>query len=323
MDLPIRVTCASRGISVLTTTDNMLLAFRLRLPAHRELWRRCCQWVPLVLLGIIVTSHSFAAVPPKEVRRILILNELGTSYPGIPVINEGIQAGLRNSSYQLEFYSEYMDSILFPDPAAQQEFRDFYLRKYRNRRPDVIITVGPSPLKFMREVHRSAFPGVPIVFCLPNLTLPGAPALESGFTGVENDMTPAETVEVALRLQPGTKHVVVVSGVSDYDKQQQVEIGRQLRPFSDRVEITYLTGLAVPDVLERLRHLPNHTIVLVATVGMDAVGHRFKSSDAGPLIAEAANAPIFSIFDMYLNHGEVGGYVSSIAEQGKIAGAIT
>ena len=60
-----------------------------------------------------------------------------------------------------------MDTLLFPDPAEQQEFRDFYLRKYQNRKPDVIITVGPSPLKFMQEVHQRAFPGVPIVFCLP------------------------------------------------------------------------------------------------------------------------------------------------------------
>ena len=263
-----------------------------------------------------------AAEPSNEVRRILILNELGTPYPGILVINQGIQTSLRNSPYQLEFYSEYMDTILFPDPTTQQEFRDFYLHKYRNRRPDVIITVGPSPLKFMQEVHRSAFPGVPIVFCLPNLTSPGAPALESGFTGVENDMTPAQTIEVALRLQPGTEHVFVVSGVSDYDKQQQVEINRQISAFSDRVEITYLTGLAMPEMLDRLQHLPNHTVVLVATVGQDAAGNRFKSSDAGPLISAASNAPIFSVFDVYLNHGEVGGYVSSISEQGKVAGAI-
>jgi PAS domain S-box-containing protein len=216
-----------------------------------------------------------------------------------------------------------MDTILFPDPATQQEFRDFYLRKYRNRRPDVIVTVGPSPLNFMRDVHRSAFPGVPIVFCLPNLASPGAPALDSDFTGVENDMSPAETVQTALRLQPGTKHVVVVSGVSDYDKQEQAEINRQISALSDRVEIKYLTGLAMPEMLERLRHLPNHTVVLVATVGQDAAGNRFTSSDAGPLISAASNAPIFSVFDMYLNHGEVGGYVSSISEQGKLAGVMT
>ena len=85
------------------------------------------------------------------------------------IISQGIQAGLNDSPYHLEFYSEYMDTSLFPDPAVQQEFRDSYIRKYQNLKLDVIITVGPSPLKFMQEVHQRAFPGVPIVFCLPNL----------------------------------------------------------------------------------------------------------------------------------------------------------
>ena len=40
------------------------------------------------------------------------------------------------------------------------------------------------------------------------------------------------------------------------------------------------------------------------------------------MVATAANAPVFSLFDVYLNHGEVGGYLSSLSEQGKVAGAM-
>ena len=310
----------------MTISDPRIVSLFLhfRLPASARPGRaRFRGWLPLAALAAIFLSHSIAAEPPKEVRRILILNELGTSYPAINIINQGIQSALQTSPYQLEFYSEYMDSILFPDPDTQQEFREFYLRKYKNRRPDVIVTVGPAPLKFMRDVHRSAFPGVPIVFCLPNLTSSGAPALDPDFTGVENDMSPAETVEVALRLQPGTKHMVVLTGVSDYDKQQQAAIDQQIRAFTDRVEITYMTDLAMPDMLERLRHLPSHTVVLLATIGQDAAGTRFKSSQTGPMVAAASNAPVFSLFDVYINHGEVGGYLSSLGDQGKVAGAMT
>ena len=114
---------------------------------------------------------------PEEIRRILILNEAGATYPAIATINDGIQAALNDSPYRLEFYSEYMDTVLFPDPADQQVFRDFYLQKYQHRQPNVIITVGPSPLKFMEEVHQRAFPGVPIVFCFPVAGAPGVPAL--------------------------------------------------------------------------------------------------------------------------------------------------
>src|SRR5580692_11324975 len=108
------------------------------------------------LVAIFFLSQPIGAQPPKEIRRILILNEVGASYPGIEIINEGIQAALSDSPYRLEFYSEYMETGLFPDPADQQEFRDFYLRKYQKRKPDVIITVGPSPLKFMEEAHQRA-----------------------------------------------------------------------------------------------------------------------------------------------------------------------
>jgi len=77
-------------------------------------------WVALAALAAIFLSHPIGAEPPKEIRRILILNETGASYPGIAIINEGIQAALNDSPYSLEFYSEYMDTGLFSDPADQQ-----------------------------------------------------------------------------------------------------------------------------------------------------------------------------------------------------------
>ncbi|PYX62891.1 MAG: PAS domain S-box protein [Acidobacteria bacterium] len=186
----------------------------------------------------------------------------------------------------------------------------------------MIITVGPSPLKFMLEVHQRVFPGVPIIFCLPYGTKPGTPSLDPDFAGVENDMAPAETLEIALRLQPGTKHVVVVGGVSDFDKQGQALVKQHLKAFTNRVDIMYMTDLAIADLLERLRQLPNHTVVLLISVGQDAAGTRFKSNEVGPMVAAAANAPVFSLFDIYLNHGEVGGVLSSLSDQGRVAGAM-
>jgi ABC-type uncharacterized transport system substrate-binding protein len=246
--------------------------------------------VLLAVLAAIVLSHPTAAAPTKEIRRILILNETNDTYPGINIINQGIQTALNDSPYHLEFYSEPMDTALFPDPAIQQEFRDFYIRKYQNRKLDVIITVGPSPLKFMQEVHERAFPGVPIVFCLPTLSLPGAPTLDSDFTGVENDMAPTETVGIALQLLPGTKNVVVVGGVGPFDREQLATVKKDLKAYEGRVDISYLTDLAMPDLLERLRNLASNTVVLLTSVGQDAAGTSFKSNELGPLVADAVMA---------------------------------
>ena len=278
--------------------------------------------VSLAALAAIVLLHPIAAPQTQETRRILILNEVGTSYPAIPIISQGIQTALNRAPYHLEFYSEYLDTTLFPDPAVQQEFREFYIRKYQNRKPDVIITVGPSPLKFMQEVHQTAFSGVPIVFCLPNGSVPGAPLLDSDFTGVENDMAPGKTIEIALRLQPGMKNVVVVGGVSSFDRIGLATVKEELKAYESRLDISYLTDLAVPDLLKRLQHLPNHTLVLLTSVAQDAAGASFKSNEIAPPVVAASNAPVFSLFDVYLNHGEVGGYLSNLGEQGKVAGGM-
>jgi PAS domain S-box-containing protein len=276
-----------------------------------------------VALAFIVLPHSIAAATTREVRRILLLTEAGLTYPAIARISQGIQSALENSPYHLEWYSESMDASLFPDPAAQQEFRDFYVRKYRNRKPDVIITVGLSPLKFMQEVHRKAFPGVPVIFYLFPGNLPETLAIDSGFTGVETDMAPAETLEIALRLQPGTKHLVVINGgISDFDKQQLAYIQQQTKGFTNRLDITYMTGLTVPEMLQRLGRLPSHTLVLLSSVSPDAAGNIYRATEIGPLVASAANAPVFSLYDVFLGHGEVGGYLSNLNEEGKLVGGM-
>ena len=283
--------------------------------------RRRHVWVLLAALAAVVLACPTPAAP-AEVRRILILNEVNATYPAITTINQGIQAGLNDSPYHLEFYSEHLDTNLFPDPAIQQELRDSYIRKYQNIKLDVIVTVGLSPLRFMEEVHQKSFPGVPIVFCLPTLGVPGAPTLDTDFTGVENDMAPAETLGIALRLLPGTKNVVVVGGVGSLDRAQLATVKKDLKAYEGRVKISNLADFAMPDLLKRLRHLPSNTIVLLTSIGQDAAGTTFRANELGPLIADASNAPVFSLFDVHLNHGEVGGYLSSLSEQGKVAGGM-
>jgi PAS domain S-box-containing protein len=77
----------------------------------------------------------------------------------------------------------------------------------------------------------------------------------------------------------------------------------------------------MPALLDRVRNLPDRSIVIFTAMGRDAAGTRFASSrEASPAITAAANAPLFSLFDIYLNHGEIGGYLSSVADQGTVVG---
>lgn len=275
--------------------------------------------VALALFCCLLLDVGEAQVQPK---RILIFYEVGIAYPGVNQTEQGLVAAFDASHDKLEIYREYLETVLFPDFRDQERFREFYIRKYKDRRPDVIITVGPSPLKFMVETHKQAFPGVPIVFCLP-AWVPSALTLDSDFAGAVNDLAPAETVETALRLLPGTKHIVVVGGTSFIDVQIGTVVKEQLRPYESRFDISYLTNLTMPDLQERLHHLPDHAIVLLTSLSRDAQGATFIAGTEGTsMVTAAANAPVFVLYRTFLNHGEVGGKVFSHQQQGSVAGEL-
>ncbi len=274
----------------------------------------------ILLLGVLFLLQGLAPGQVRELRRVLILNELGLWSPGISAINKEIFAALEKSPYQIEFYTENLDTSLFPDEASQRELRDWYFRKYRNRKLDLIIAIGPSPIKFMSESHQLFSPGTPIVFWGSTEEFAEPPWLDSAFTGVWGVAQPGKTLEAALQLQPNTKHVVVVGGVAPYDRYLEGLVKQTFQKYGSKLNFTYLTDLAMPDLLERLQHLQSNTIVYHTSIMQDAAGNHFIDAvQAVPMLARAANAPIFTVDDVDVGTGAVGGYVFSFTLAGQTA----
>src|SRR3954453_23542435 len=201
--------------------------------------------LPVVLVLGVVFMPSLSTAQRTRIRRVLIVNEVNPTYPVIGLIDQGVRTAVERAPYRLEIYREYLDTILFSDATTQHEIRDFTIRKYRNQRPDVIITVGSGSLSYMMEYHDTAFAGIPVVFCVPNGLVPGDPLQRPDFVGLENDIAPAETLEAALRLAPATKHLVVLGGVSAFDRQEQSLVRQRLKTYEQRLDISYWTDFAM------------------------------------------------------------------------------
>jgi PAS domain S-box-containing protein len=272
--------------------------------------------VPLVLLTCLVFQKD-AGAQLKETRRVLILNELGSD---VDVIDKEIFDALGKSPYHIEFYIEGLDTNLFPGNDSQHQFADWYLAKYRDRKPDLIVAVGPSPVALMAESHQVFAPNTPIVFWGSTEEFAEPPKLDSDFTGVWGVAQPDKTLDAALHLQSGTKHVVVVGGVAPYDRHLETLVKERFRKYESKLEFTYLTDLAMPDLVERLRHLPSNTIVFHTSMMQDAAGSHFVDAiQSVPMEASAANAPVFVVDDVDVGRGTVGGDVTSFVLAGRVA----
>ncbi|MGC1451018.1 MAG: PAS domain S-box protein [Candidatus Sulfotelmatobacter sp.] len=273
----------------------------------------------MLVLGSL-TFQMNAAAQFQQTRRVLIFTELGSWSPHVAAINQEIFTALENLPYHIEFYTEDVDANLLQDEAAQRQFRDWYFQKYRDRKPDLIIAIGPSPIKLMAASHEVLAPHAPIVFWGSAQEFAELPKLDSDFTGVWGTAQPEKTLEAGLRLQPHTNHVVVVGGIAPYDRHLEALAKQQFRNYESKFQFTYLTDLEMPELLERLKRLPRNSIVYYTSILEDAAGTHFDDeTQSVPMVASAANAPVFAVDEVDVGRGTAGGDVFSSVLAGEVA----
>jgi PAS domain S-box-containing protein len=213
-------------------------------------------------------------------------------------------------------FTEYLDANRFPGPEHEARLAAFLHEKYAETRIDLVVALGPQALKFQARHQDVLFPGAPTVFVgVGEASLQGW-SLPSNATGVISRFDAVMTVELALTLQPDAENLVVVTGASEFDRKWEQVARSKLASFEDRLQITYLAGLPMPELLRRVGRLPDNTIVLFLTALEDGTGGTFVSRDVAERVAAVANAPVYSVYDTYLGRGIVGGYMASFEGMG-------
>jgi signal transduction histidine kinase len=282
----------------------------------------------LTLLCLVLALGTPGAAPvPSEAARVarkhvLILYDEDKDLPGLAQLDRSLRGSFEAELGDgVEFYSESLSLSQFEAASYDRLVAEHYRQKYAKKPLDLIVAVmGPS-LDFLVRHGDSVFPGVPIVFCgVDPSTITGL-TLRPNITGVLVKREFAPTLDVALRLQPTTRNVFVVGGSSTFDRHLQTLVRRELKPFEDRIDITYLVGLPMNALLPAVSSLPAQSVILYLTVFSDAAGAAFVPHEVVSSIAAAANAPVYVFVDQFVGRGAVGGSVYSLDTHGsQVAG---
>lgn len=274
----------------------------------------------LALLSWLVLFLPPVGTPQEQssaLKRVLIFYDENKDFSGLALLDRSITSALKAGANQrLDIYTEFMDLSRFSDERYEERLREFFRQKYSGKKIDLIIAVmGPS-LDFALKHGAEIFPETPVVFCgIDSRELKGR-SLRPNVTGVLVKREFKPTLDLALRLQPSTRQVIVIAGVSEFNRYWEQEAQRELREFEGRVAIKYLTGLPMDEIQKEVASLPPNTIILYMHIFKDGAGNTFKPNESLSLVAERANAPIYVFFDQYLGYGAVGGHVYSLERHG-------
>ncbi|HEY2296044.1 MAG TPA: ATP-binding protein [Thermoanaerobaculia bacterium] len=211
-----------------------------------------------------------------------------------------LDAGLDRN---LDYYPEFIDLTRFPDPAYKLAFRDFLRQKYRSVELDLVIAMQDSAVDLVEAYRDSLFPGVPEVF----LANTPPPRRAPGSTGLIHVRDYASTLTLIRRLQPDVSRVFIVTGAAAADRKYEAAVRKQLGSHDPRLTVSYLSGLATSDLVNRLSKLPGRSAVYYVLVSQDGAGHKFHPLEYIDRVTAAANAPTYSWVDSTMDHGIVGG----------------
>jgi PAS domain S-box-containing protein len=277
-------------------------------------------FIGLVVFLFLQVAPVKAAAAPK---RILALYWYNKDFPSNSAFDRSFQAALKSApAGSIEYYTEYLESDRFPGEKQSETLRDYLRQKYASRSIDVVVAVSDVPLDFLLKYRDTLFTQTPIVFVAikrPAANKPSGP----GLTGIVMGSGYKKTLELALKLHPGTKQVFIISGTLNHDKEYETLCREELQGFDSGVSINYFTDLSVYDLIFRTKRLPERSLVLYIWQQLqNKEGQLLESADVLNAIAPSTTAPIYGVANWQVGRGVIGGYLRTFEANGTRAGEI-
>jgi len=270
-------------------------------------------------LAIYLCFGSATLARAQEQQRALILQSYHIGFIWSDNVAEGIKSVLGKEK-NVEIFFEYMDTKRHMGKPYLEKLLQLYKDKYGALSLDVIICSDDNALNFLLRNREDLFPGVPIVFCGINNFTDSLIAGYTNITGVVENPDILGTLQIALRLHPGTRQVAVVH---DQSKSALANIARlrKIAPdFKEQVEFKYLTDMTISELREALRDLPAETVVLHLSFGRDRDGVFLSLREASKLVNNNSAGPVYTCWDVRMSYpGHCGGKVVSGYAQGEAA----
>lgn len=271
---------------------------------------------------VVVIACCLNAQANEGRKSVLVLHSYHKGMSWTDSITAGIEQHFLESDVGVEFTYEYMDTKRYFSKQFFQDIEEFYLQKFKNSSFDLIISSDDNAYQFLLRKGELLFPGVPIVFCGVNNFSPENIKEKKHITGVQEDFDFAATIDIALKLQDDVTKVVVIgdrttSGLANREKLMAI-----IPLFADRVSFEIVDNYSMEEVQEHVAGLDKNSVVLWLHFTADKDGNFYSFEDSSELISRASSVPLYSSWDFHMDHGIVGGMITSGHSQGYTAAGL-
>ena len=264
-------------------------------------------WILVCLFVFFAVEDVWAAEP--RVQSILVIDQSDPNSPISRPVRNAFRSVLdSNPAVARTIYLEPLNTRRFNGARYWNIIYNYLKEKYRDKRIDLVVALGPTALNFISAYRSSLWPSTPIVFGLvddtviPNLTLP------PDTTGITVHRSFQMVVDAAKVLVPELKRIALV-GAPFADDINRRQYDWEL-PYADpQLEIIDYTNLPMAEMKTCASKLPDHTALFYTAMFNDPSGKQYFPEEALTEIAEVAKGPIVIDTEPQIENGGSGGFV--------------
>lgn len=275
--------------------------------------------------------------------------EEGTNHPVLIIssYNPETYQTSRNISDFLEEYKilggtssviiENMNCKSFSEaPLWKPRMKDILDKYTGSQQPGVIILLGQEAWASYLMQNRDSLARIPVVCGMASRNVIALPEDTTDLENWEPESKDAlrdhkvsvsgflyeydvrKNIELILSLYPDTRHIAFISDNSYGGVTLQAYVKQEMSHFPEQ-ELILLDGRkhTIYTIVDRISHLPEHTVILVGTWRVDKNEGYFMRNATYSMMSANPNMPAFSISSVGLGHWVLGGYIPEYRDIGK------
>jgi len=280
-------------------------------------------WLAAGLWALCLGSWADSSLPPpqparSDLSRVVFLNDFDPTLPAFIVVDRAFKSSLAEPGRRkVDLFHESLDMLRFNNGQLEKELVALLAKKYENIQVDVVVVLSTTGLAFADRHRAALWPHAFIVFSGVNPDYLRENGPRPYWSGFSRDYDVVGTANIALRLRPSTRRIVVITGSSEFDETMNHLARSELAPLAEKLRIEYWERPRLDELLARVRGLDRDDAVIYLSIGRDADGLTFTPREVLKRISAASPAPVYGPFETFLGYGAAAGSMYSFEETGK------
>ena len=285
--------------------------------------------VVIAMLVRLVATAADAPVaasltPPPAAERVLVIDQEGQTRPAFVQFMDGFRAGLAEGPGRYDVFIENLDLARLNRTTDDPERAAGWLvDKYSDWSFDVIVPTSEVTRDFVLANRERLSPAARIVVLERPGDRPAAAEHAGDYASATTASTMGATVDLACRLLPSLKRVVLISQSAPHPGLLAIQT-EQVRGVAKERGIEFLPFIDLPlaEVRGRLRELPLDSAAVFGGYWRDETGRARVPANVLESLCRESSIPFFGIGDTYVGRGVVGGMCTDTRALGEATGRL-